>query len=254
MNKKMTPLTDKDIDYHEKQKTCDIYQKRFSYDKKETQKYKLYKKVRDHCHFTGKYRGTAHSIWNLRYKVPYEIPVQFHNGWGYDFHLIIKELPEKFKGEDTECLVENTEKYISSSVSIKKIKNEDTNETATYELKFIDTFRFMRSSLSSLVDNLSEIKDNKCLYKKVINELIKNFSNTYKFSNGDINKFIVLLRKGVYFYEYMDSWDKFDETEWPSKKYFYSKLNLKDISDKDYEHAQNLFKKYCKNMCNYHDL
>ena len=68
--------------------------KRFSYDKKQKQKHKLYKKVRDHCHFTGKYRGAAHSICNLRYKVPHEIPVQFYNGSGYDIHLIIKGLAE----------------------------------------------------------------------------------------------------------------------------------------------------------------
>ena len=86
----MTPIADKEINYHEKQKTCYIYQKMFSYNKKEKQKYKLYKKVRDHCYFIGKYRGAAHSICNLRYKVPHEMPVHFHNGSGYDFHLIIK--------------------------------------------------------------------------------------------------------------------------------------------------------------------
>ena len=83
----------------------------------------------------------------------------------------------------------------------------------------------MRCSLSGLVDNLTEIKDNKCLDKKIINELIKIFSNTYKFCNADINKFIMLPRKGVCPYEYMDmdSWDKFNETELLSKKDFYSK-------------------------------
>ena len=88
--------------------------------KNKRKKFKLYKKVRDHCHFTGKYRGDAHTICNLRYKVPHEIPVQFHNGSGFDFHLIIKELAGEFKGEDIECLAENTEKHISFSVAIKK--------------------------------------------------------------------------------------------------------------------------------------
>ena len=59
-----------------------------------TKKNKLYKKVRDHCHYTGKYRGAAHSICNLRYEVPHEIPVKFHNGSNYNYHLIIKELAE----------------------------------------------------------------------------------------------------------------------------------------------------------------
>ena len=166
--------------------------------------------------------------------MPHEIPVHFHNGSGYNFHLIIKELAEEFKGEEIECLAYNTEKYISFSVSIKKIKIEDTNETITYKLKFIDTFIDMRSSLSALIDNLSEIKDNKSLDEKSINELIKKFPNTYKLCNGDINKFLMLLRKVVYSYEYMDSWDKFDEKELQSKKHFYSKLNLEHISHKDY--------------------
>ena len=120
---------------------------------------------------------------------------------------------------------------------IKKTKNEDTNETITYKIKFIDTLRFMRCSLSGLVDNLSEIKDNKCLDKEIINKSSKNFSNTYRFYNGDINKFIILLRKGVYPYEYIDSWDKFNQAELPSKNDFYSKKKLEHISDKDYEHT-----------------
>ena len=74
-----------------------------------------------------------------------------------------------------------------------------------------------------------------------INGLIKKFSKTYEFCKRDIIKFILLLRKGVYSYEYMDSWEKSDETSLPDKKSFYSKLNLEDITDKDYTHAQKFF-------------
>ena len=117
------------------------------------------------------------------------------------------------------------------------------------------SYRFMRSDLSSLVNNLSEIKDHgKCLDKKKIKDLIRNFPNTYNFCKGDINKFVMLLRKGIYPYEYMDSWERFNETSLPSKKDFYSELILEDISDSDYEHAKKVFKKYCKNMGDYHDL
>ena len=80
---------------------------------------KKYHKVRDHCHFTGKYRGAAHNICNLRYKIPKEIPVVFHNGSTHDYHFIIKELVEKFEGQ-FESLEKNTEKYITFSVPIKK--------------------------------------------------------------------------------------------------------------------------------------
>ena len=76
-------------------------------------------KVRDHCHYTGKSREAAHSICNLRYKVPKEITVVIHNGSTYDYHFIIKQLAEEFKGQ-IECLGENTEKYLTFSVPIKK--------------------------------------------------------------------------------------------------------------------------------------
>ena len=98
----------------------------------------------------------------MRYKVPKEIPVAFHNGSTYDYHFIINELVKEFKG-NFECLGENTEKYITFSVPIKKkIENKDLE--VTYKIKFIDSYRFMSSSLSKLVDSLSEgIHDNKCL-------------------------------------------------------------------------------------------
>ena len=107
-------------------------------------------KIRGHCHYTGKYRAAAHSICNLRYKIPKEIPVVFHNGSTYDYHFIIKQLAREFKG-NFECLGENTEKYIP----IKK--EHDNGKTTTYKLKFIDSCRFMNASLSILVDNLSGI-------------------------------------------------------------------------------------------------
>ena len=121
-------------------------------------KFKLYKKVRDHCHFTGKFRGAAHSICNLNYRVPQGIPVKFHNGSKYDYHFIIKELAKEFKGE-FECLGEDTE-YISFSVPIKKEHNN--GEIITCKITFIDTCRFMPSELSNLVHNLSEINNKDC--------------------------------------------------------------------------------------------
>ena len=80
---------------------------------------KLKQKVRDHCHYTGKYRGAAHSICNLQYKISREIPVVFRNGSTYDYHFIIKQLAREFKG-NFDYFGENTEKYITFSVPIKK--------------------------------------------------------------------------------------------------------------------------------------
>ena len=117
--KEMIPLTDKENKSYEKQKVCYICKKEFSTDENDKNAFKLYHKVRDHCHYTGKFRGAAHSICNLRYKTPKEIPVVFHNGSTYDYHFIIKQLAKEFDGQ-FECLGENTEKYITFSVPIKK--------------------------------------------------------------------------------------------------------------------------------------
>ena len=113
--KEMTPLTKKEEKNHNKQKVCYICRKEFNtYDSD-----KKYYKVKDHCHCTVKYRGAALDICNLRYKISKEIPVVIHNGSTYDYHFIIKELAKEFEGE-FECLGENTEKYITFSVPIKK--------------------------------------------------------------------------------------------------------------------------------------
>ena len=113
----------------------------------------------------------------------------------------------------------------------------------------------MRSNLSSLVNNLSEINDHeKCLDEKTIKDLTKKFPTTYNFCKGDIDKFTLSLGKGVYPYDYMDSWKRFKEESLPDKESFYSELILEDISDTDYEHAKKVFRKYCKNMDDYHDL
>ena len=89
---------------------------------------------------------------------------------------------------------------------------------------------------------------------KSINELIEKFPRMYQFCNGDLNKFVLLLRKGVYPYEYMDSWERFNETSLPPKNDFYSELTLEDISDKDYSYAQKVFEDFCTDIGNYHDL
>ena len=141
----------------------------------------------------------------------------------------------------------------------------------------------MSSSLSKLVDNLSEeIHNNKCAdskscldyiktkneklilkcfsckqyYRKKFNkELIKRFKSTYEFCNKDLNKLILLLRKGVYPYEYMDNLERFNDTLLPSKELFYSNLNLENIEDIDYRHGNNVFKILkLNNLGEYHDL
>ena len=280
----MIPLTKKEEKKHSKREICHICKKRFSTDDNN----KKYHKVRDHCHYTGKNRGAAHDICYLRYKTPKEIPVVFHNGSTYDYHFIIKELAEEFEGE-FECLGENTETYITFSVPIKKEttkKDKNSNDKITkisYKIKFIDSCRFMSTSLSNLVSNLSDgLHNDRCIdckscldymatkdeqlifrsfrckknYEKNFNkELIQRFANTCEFCNGDLNKFVLLLRNCVYPYEYMDSWQRSDETSLPDKEAFYSNRNMEDITDVDYMHAKIVFKNLSnKNLGDYHDL
>ena len=107
------------------------------------------------------------------------------------------------------------------------------------------------------------LKNNRLNYKckecnetsaKSVNDLIEKFPRTYKFCNGNLNKFVLLLRKGVYLDEYMDSWERFIETSLPPKKYFYSELNFEDITDKDYVHAQKVWDVFeMRNLSEYHD-
>ena len=116
--------------------------------------------------------SAAHNICNLRYKVPEKVPIVFHNGSTYVYNFIMKELEKEFEG-NFECLGENTEKYITFSVPINK-KIEDKDLEITYKIKFIDSYRFMSSSLPKLADNISEgIHNNKCLYCKCCLDYIK---------------------------------------------------------------------------------
>ena len=95
--KEMIPLTYKENKSHENQKVCYIYKKGFSTDNDNGTAFnKKYHKVRDRCHYTGKFKGAAHSICNLRYKTPKEIPIVFHNGSTYDYHFIINKLAKEF--------------------------------------------------------------------------------------------------------------------------------------------------------------
>ena len=115
-NKKMLPLTNKELKAHEDTKICYICGKYFI---ENLFRDMNHQKVRDHCHYAGKFRGPAHTICNLKFNVPNEIPIVFHNGSKYDYHFIIKELAKEFQGP-FECIGENNEIYKSFSVPIKK--------------------------------------------------------------------------------------------------------------------------------------
>ena len=194
-------------------------------------------KVRDHCHITGKYRGSAHQECNLQLRVNPEkvkIPVIFHNLRGYDSHFIMQEIGAIVK--DYEYTNKKGEKC---QMNINAIPNNMEKYMAFMlgnHLTFIDSFQFMSSSLEKLVSNLPR-------------ESLKYTSKRFKGLKLDL-----MAKKGVYPYDYMDSFKKFKE-QLPTKEEFYSILNDEHISDEDYQHAQNVWNKFnLKNMGEYHDL
>jgi hypothetical protein len=180
--------------------------------------------VRDHDHITGKYRGAAHNSCNLQLRIiPYKvkIPVVFHNLRGFDGHLIMAGIKNAAKDKKITCIPNNMEKYMTFSIS---------------QLQFIDSLQFMNASLDSLVKNLQ--KDD----FKIFNDLIHK-------DNQDI-----LRRKGVFPYEYISNLKKLSAKQLPPKEAFYSRITKTDISDEDYDHAQNVWKQLdMKTMWDYHN-
>ena len=112
-------------------------------------------KVRDHCHFTGRYRGAAHNSYNLKYRKPDFTPVAFHNLSGYDSHLFIKELG--FSEGNIDCIPKNEERYISFTkrIQVNSYTNKKGETKPLYhKIRFFDSYKFMAASLDSLVNNL----------------------------------------------------------------------------------------------------
>ena len=200
--------------------------------------YRKGEKVKDHCHYTGRFRGAAHNFCNLNYKKPKFIPVVFHNLSGYDSHLFIKNLG--FTDGTIDCIPNNEEKYISftkntvvGSYTDKKGKNKPIN----HKIRFIDSYKFMSDSLESLVNNLPD----------------DGFNNLERYYKGE--KLSLVKEKGFYPYEYMNSLKRFKENKIPSKEAFYSRLTGEGISDEGYERVEKVWKVFdMKTLQDYHDL
>ena len=185
----------------------------------------LQDRVRDHCHFTGRYRGAACNKCNLQYRKPNNISVFFHNLTGYDSHLFIKKLNNTMGAID--CIPNNEENYISFSKTIKTGEYKDKKgETKNkyFKIIFKDSLKFMASSLDALVNNLPE---------GALNNLNKYF--TSKQAN-------LLKQKGFFPYDYMDDIEKLKDTKPPPQKAFYSNLTGKGINNYNYNHVLNVWK------------
>jgi len=185
-------------------------------------------KVRDHCHLSGKFRHTLCNKCNLDLQQPNFVPCFLHNLTNYDAHFIITELG--YDSKTISVIPNSEEKFISFS---KYGSN-------TFTVRFIDTFRFMASSLSNLAANL-------------VTPNLTKFRETAKvFRPVDMP---LVTRKGVYPYEYTDSWEKLDETSLPSMNNFYSSLTESNIDNTEYQHALEVWKHFkCKTLGEYSDL
>ena len=229
----MKPLTPKKMDRYKRLERCHICFNLFKEDKP---------KVRDHCHYTGHYRGPAHMKYNLQYKIPSYIPIVFHNLSGYDAHLFITELAaSSTDGAKIGVIAKNKEDYISSSIKVEVNKYIDKNgkeKSKEIELRFIDSFKFMSSSLDSLVKNLA-----------------RRGGKFFRFEEYNENQYKLLIQKGIYPYEYMTNWDKFKELKLLPREAFYSKLNMAGVREEDYEHAHKVWKEFgLKDLGEYYDL
>ena len=194
-------------------------------------------RVRDHCHITGKFRGSAHQECNLKLRIKPEsrkMPVIFHNLRGYDSHFIIQQI-----GKIANTYAYTDKKGKNQPLTINAIPNNLEKYMAFMlgkHLTFIYSFQFMGSSLDKLVNNMK--KDN-LIYT----------SEAFKGKKLDL-----MSKKGVYPYDFMDSFEKFKQTELPAKEHFYSILNDQDIANDEYDHAKKVWKTFkLKNMGEYHD-
>ena len=226
----MGPLTKKQWKKYKRSTKCHVCYKPFTLRDP---------KVRDHCHYTGLYRGPTHSLCNLRCKIPSYIPVVFHNLSGYDARLFIRELGAHTS--DMEVIAKNKEDYISFSIKVSVDSYIDKNgkeKDKLIELRFIDSFKFMSSSLDSLTKNL-----------------VRGGKKLFGFEDYSELQYDLLTRNGVYPYEYVSSWDRFIKTQLPPIDAFYSNLNMSSISEEDYQHAQRVWKEFgiC-DLGDYHDL
>ena len=184
-------------------------------------------RVRDHCHFTGRYRGAAHNRCNLQYSKPNNISVFFHNLTGYDSHLFIKKLNKTMGTID--CIPNNEENYISFSKTIKTgeyVNKKGETKDKNFKIIFKDSMKFLNTSIEALVNNLPE-------------DGFKNLEKYFKPYQAKL-----LKQKGFFPYEYLDNLEKLKDTIPPPQDAFYSKLSGKGINESCYEHVLNVWKKF----------
>jgi len=213
------------------------------------------KKVLHHDHITSYYISTLCETCNKEFRYKRFIPVYLHNLRGYDSHLFITALYrygyKHDKSDNITCIPNNQERYLSMSKKIKVGTSKDPKtgkmNDLYYEIRFLDTFQFMASSLESLSTNLKS----EC---KSVSDLRQTFPNTQKYFQND-TQFELMTQKGIYPYDFVSSYDKLNSKALPKQEEFYSKLMSASCSDEDYKRAQNVFKVFkCNSFMDYHNV
>lgn len=198
-------------------------------------------RVRDHCHLSGNYRGAAHQYCNLNYQISRTIPLVMHNLSGYDSHLLIRKLGcNKTIPGEIKIIPHNTENYISFIKTMNLSGEKFMNDI---KIKFIDSMRFMLASLDSLASSLPHEKKH----------ILK--SECIKSGYHSDEMFYLLVRKGIFPYEHIDSYEKLEETALPPIEGFYSSLTDSQVSEVDYNHAQKVWNSFgIRTLGEYSDL
>ena len=217
-NAKPLKMTEQDEKIFEKENICHLCEEEIFDDED---------KVRNHDHVTGKFLGACHNKCNLSYKQNYKVSVALHNLKGFDQNCILKSIKERHP--DPKVIGQTLEKYISFSIG---------------RVVFKDTFQFLANSLSNLTENLKADKER---------NLEENFRVTFKYFNQRWKKelegkgrdiaeaFKMITSKLIFPYKYIDSFEKFEETEIPSQENFYNDLSEESVSDEEYSSLKRLW-------------
>ena len=270
-NKLNKDLTKEEETLHKNKNICDECKCEFN---------KKNKKCIHHDHITGKYISTLCNKCNLKFQYKMFLPVYVHNLKNYDGHFIVNAMSKYGYQENNNNIISaipnNEERYISFSKKVKvdSVKAELPSEKqqwhmdnktklglklldskkfdkkdkdVLFEIRFLDTFAFMGTSLSNLVDNLKKnVTD--------INELREIYKNTSDYFKDD-EEFKLMIQKGIYPYDFIDNYNKMYTTILPSQDKFYSKLDNSKCDDKDYKTAQIVWDKFkCNKFLDYHNI
>ena len=251
---KLTQLNKKEIKYklnekdiHKDTKLCKNCNNKFT-DKNY--------KVAHHDHINGNFISTLCNNCNLDFQYKKFLPVYIHNLKGYDAHLFITSLnefgyiPDDDKSSNITCIPNNEEKYISFSKNIKVdeyVNKDGKTVNVMFEIRFIDSVGFMATSLSKLVENLKDGGKTISQWR----EIFKNVSNEFK----NDEQFLLMIQKGIYPYDYINTYEKLMESKLPKQKKFNNKLTFSKCSNSDYKQAQLVWKTFnCYTMLDYHNI